>query len=159
MNIAPFTACSHHLHIATNSSVSAGCGEPISPGNGFVVQFESAEVGAQIIDQCMTGLIWGAQNRSWTPDPAKLLCQEPPQGWFSWTCISILWRQPNSSECLDILVMTLDLISTFCTILPQRKNTFSYVSWVSLIITMQIGSSTKRLYTFTTNMLKVYLGA
>ena len=87
MNIAPFTACSHHLHIATNSSVSTGCGEPISPGNGSVVQFESAEVGALVIYQCMTGLIQGvpqvaicAQNRSWTPDPAKLLCQEPPQG-------------------------------------------------------------------------------
>lgn len=65
----------------------AGCGEPSSPANGSLVQFESAEVGAVITYQCSAGFIPGApqvsvcaQNRTWNPDPAQLLCQEPPPG-------------------------------------------------------------------------------
>jgi len=54
------------------------------------VQFESAEVGAVITYQCSAGFIPRtpqmsvcAQDRTWTPDPAQLVCQEPPPGDYS----------------------------------------------------------------------------
>ena len=77
--------------------ISAGCGEPSSPGNSSFVQFESVQVGAEIIYMCSAGFIPEApqvsvcaQNRSWTPDPAQLLCQEPHPGdyWLFADCAS-----------------------------------------------------------------------
>ena len=77
------SGCYQNLH----SSIPAGCGGPSTPGNGSLVQFVSAEVSAVITYQCSPGFIPRApqmsvcaQNRSWAPDPAQLLCQEPPPG-------------------------------------------------------------------------------
>ena len=72
--------------VAIISPIPAGCGEPGTPINGSLSQFESAEVGAEVTYQCNTGFIPAApqvstcaHNRTWTPDPAQLVCQEQPQ--------------------------------------------------------------------------------
>jgi len=51
------------------------------------VQYESAEVGAEVTYWCNAGFIPAAlqmsvcdEDRTWTPDPAQLVCREPPPG-------------------------------------------------------------------------------
>jgi len=65
----------------------AGCGRPSSPVNGSLVQFVSAEVHAVITYKCSAGFIPRSpqvsvctENRTWTPDPTQLVCQELPTG-------------------------------------------------------------------------------
>ena len=64
---------------------------PSTPGNGSLVQFESAEVGAEVTYQCNPGFIPAApqlsvcaQDRTWSPDPSQLVCQEPPPSGDYW---------------------------------------------------------------------------
>jgi len=70
--------------VAIISPIPAGCGEPGTPINGSLLQFESAQV--EFTYQCNTGFVPAApqvstcaQNRTWTPDPAQLVCQEQSQ--------------------------------------------------------------------------------
>lgn len=73
------------------------------------MQFVSAEVGAQITYKCNARFTPEApqvavctQNRSWTPDPAQLLCEEPHQGYSLGLNLNLhmhesLGTQPHSS--------------------------------------------------------------
>ena len=70
--------------------ISAGCGEPIPPGNGSIDNFQSAAEGANITYSCSLGLVPGSQfsavctNMTWRPDPATQ-CREP--GEYCFVCI------------------------------------------------------------------------
>ena len=61
------------------------CGDPTPPSNGSIGDYESTVEGTEVNYQCDDGLIPGGEmmttcltNRTWSPDPAKLECVEPP---------------------------------------------------------------------------------
>ena len=104
--------------------ITAGCGEPIPPGNGSIYNFQSAAEGATITYNCSPGLVPRSQmsavctNMAWRPDPATLECREP--GEYCMCVYRVISNNYDTLSTLQLYIVQTDVLcQSFMTVLQS----------------------------------------